>query len=175
MIGDPVCGILEIVGSVDLASSQLAGWRRAEFSEWKLGAPHMYPPYFDHRRDAISELPMLATRFRDRRGLFLFFTFRPQGSLGKHFPSRDVPPHHSWGWLMNPDGDPRFYKGPRVPCPPRPVDSRDRSQSARRKGKGKGDARSDPSDDEGLGEKGASSILEIPPRDSRALSLFPYL
>ena len=42
MIGDPVCGILEIVGQGDLASSQLVGWRRAEFSEWKLACSHMF-------------------------------------------------------------------------------------------------------------------------------------
>ena len=68
---------------------------------------------------------------------------------------------------MNPDGAPRFYKGPRVPCPPRPTDSRARSKSARPrsasarrkgKGKGKGDARSEPSDDEGTNvERGSVS------------------
>ena len=33
MIGDPVCGILERVGSGDYPSSQIAGWRATTFSE----------------------------------------------------------------------------------------------------------------------------------------------
>ena len=81
---------MERVGSGGYPSSQIVGWRKTSFPEWKLACAHMSPPFFDHTAEAVYELPMLS---------------------GRNFPGWAQKPIYSWGWIPNPETALEMHSG----------------------------------------------------------------